>query len=118
LENKLRNSPDNVVISDCRFPNEIKSIKAAGGCVVRVVRGPDPEWFEAAANVNRGPNGNMYWATSKQQLEKLKIHPSETAWIGTEFDAVLDNNHSFDDLYAQLIGLVANRPESKSTQTC
>ena len=27
LENKLRNSKDNVVISDCRFPNEISSIR-------------------------------------------------------------------------------------------
>ena len=26
LENKLRNSKDNIVISDCRFPNEIASI--------------------------------------------------------------------------------------------
>jgi len=31
LENKLRNSQDDIVITDCRFPNEIKSIKAAGG---------------------------------------------------------------------------------------
>ena len=35
LENKLRNSKDDIVISDCRFPNEIKSIKNAGGIVVR-----------------------------------------------------------------------------------
>jgi len=117
LENKLRNSQDNVVISDCRFPNEIRSIKAAGGRVVRIVRGPEPEWFEAAASVNRGPNGNMYWATSKQQLEKLKIHPSETAWVGTEFDAVLDNNYSFDDLYAQVIGLVADHPAATASLT-
>ena len=31
LENKLRNSRDNIVISDCRFPNEIESLKQAGG---------------------------------------------------------------------------------------
>ena len=39
LENKLRNSRDDIVISDCRFPNEIKSIKRTGGMVIRVVRG-------------------------------------------------------------------------------
>jgi len=38
LENKLRNSQDDVVISDCRFPNEITAIRAAGGKVIRVVR--------------------------------------------------------------------------------
>ncbi len=46
LENKLRNSQDKVVVSDCRFPNEIKAIKSQGGIVVRVVRGPEPSWLE------------------------------------------------------------------------
>jgi hypothetical protein len=117
LENKLRNSKDDIVISDCRFPNEIQSIKAAGGIVVRIVRGPEPDWYEAALSANRGPDGNATWSLSRRQLEKLKIHPSETAWVGTKFDAVLDNNYSFDDLYAQVIGLATNLPESKLTQT-
>jgi hypothetical protein len=108
LENKLRNSTDNIVISDCRFPNEIKSIKDAGGIVVRVVRGPEPEWYDAAISVNHGPNGNTSWALSKNKLESLKIHASETAWVGTEFDAVMDNNGSIDDLFAQVKDLVSN----------
>ena len=106
LENKLRNSKDDVVISDCRFPNEIKSIKDAGGIVVRVVRGPEPEWYEDAINANRGENGNYSWATSRSRLEKLGIHASETAWVGTNFDVILDNNASIDDLFAQVKGLV------------
>lgn len=113
LENKLRNSQDNIVISDCRFPNEIRSIKAAGGIVVRIVRGPEPDWYAAALSANRGPDGNATWSLSRQQLEKLKIHPSETAWVGTKFDAVLDNNSSFDDLYAQVISLATNLPVPK-----
>ena len=48
LENKLRKTEDNVVISDCRFANEVESIRRAGGRVIRIVRGPDPEWFELA----------------------------------------------------------------------
>jgi len=102
LENKLRHSQDDVVISDCRFPNEIAAIKRAGGQVVRVVRGPEPEWYDAALAFNHGENGNMRWATSKSQLARLKIHASETAWVGTKFDAVLDNNGSLDDLYLQI----------------
>jgi hypothetical protein len=108
LENKLRNSKDDIVISDCRFPNEIKSIKDAGGIVIRVVRGPEPEWYEAAVSVNKGPNGNHNWSISRDRLAKLNIHASETAWVGTNFDAVLDNNYSIDDLYAQVISLVPN----------
>ena len=106
LENKLRNSQDDVVISDCRFPNEIKSIKAAGGIVVRVVRGAEPEWYEAAKSHNRGPNGNTNWALSERKLEQLGVHASETAWVGTKFDAVLDNNGTLDDLYQQIMHLV------------
>jgi len=115
LENKLRNSKDDVVISDCRFPNEIKSIKDTGGIVVRVVRGPEPEWYEDAINANRGENGNYSWATSRGRLEKLGIHASETAWVGTEFDAVLDNNSTIDDLFAQVRGLVPDRPASNDS---
>jgi len=66
LENKLRHSQDDVVISDCRFPNEIKAIKNAGGRVIRVTRGPEPAWYEAAASVNRGANGNTTWASAGQ----------------------------------------------------
>jgi hypothetical protein len=108
LENKLRNSLDDIVISDCRFPNEIKSIKDAGGIVIRVVRGEEPEWYDAAVSVNHGPNGNTSWSLSKNKLESLKIHASETAWVGTNFDHVFDNNGSIDDLFAQVKGLVSD----------
>jgi hypothetical protein len=107
LENKLRKTTDDVVISDCRFPNEIKSIRNAGGIVIRVVRGPEPEWYEAALSLNRGPVGNITWALSREQLERFKVHASETAWIGTRFDAVIDNNaDGLDRLYDQIKDLV------------
>jgi len=108
LENKLRNSKDDIVISDCRFPNEIKSIKDAGGIVVRVVRGEEPEWYEAAVSMNKGPNSNATWSLSQDKIKRLGIHASETAWVGTRFDAVLDNNGSIDDLYAKVKDLVSN----------
>ena len=108
LENKLRTSKDHVVISDCRFPNEIKSIKDAGGIVIRVKRGPEPEWYDAAASMNRGPNGNTNWALSKDCINKLGIHASETAWVGTKFDAILTNDGSIDDLFAKIKDLVLN----------
>ena len=107
LENKLRKTKDDVVISDCRFPNEIKSIKNAGGIVIRVVRGPEPTWYAAAESANRGPKGNMTWALSCRELERAKVHASETAWIGTRFDAVIDNNaDGLDNLYSQIKDLV------------
>ena len=106
LENKLRNSQDDVVITDCRFPNEIKAIKAAGGKVIRVVRGPEPDWYDAAVSVNHGPDGNSSWSLSKKKLAKLGIHASETSWVGYNFDVVIDNNSTLDNLYQQVKRLV------------
>ena len=111
LENKLRNSKDDVVISDCRFPNEIKSIKNAGGIVIRVVRGPEPDWYEDAVNVNEG-RGNMSWLLSTDKLKRLGIHASETAWIGKGIDLEIDNNGSIDQLFAQIKNLVVDRPDA------
>ena len=100
LENKLRNSKDHVVISDCRFPNEISSIKNAGGKIVWVQRGELPDWYETAIDANRGSN------VAINELKMRKIHASETAWVGTNFDAVIDNNSTIDALYQQAQTLV------------
>ena len=116
LENKLRSSNDDIVISDCRFPNEIKSIKAAGGIVIRVVRGAEPEWYDAAVSANRGPNGNVSWALSRAKLERLKVHASESAWVGTKFDAEVDNNSSMDHLLNQINDLVLDLRAARSNQ--
>jgi hypothetical protein len=114
LENKIRNSRDDIVISDCRFPNEIKAIKSAGGIVIRVVRGPEPVWFELAQTVNRGDKNNIEWRMSKNKLNTHNVHASETAWVGTDFDAVIDNNEDgMDNLFRQVKDLVLNLQVSK-----
>jgi hypothetical protein len=112
LENKLRNSTDDIVISDCRFPNEIKSIRDAGGIVIRVKRGDDPEWYNDAADMNAGPKCTN-WSLASGRMTTLNIHASETAWVGTKFDAVLDNNGSIDELYALVKDLVQDRLDAK-----
>jgi hypothetical protein len=114
LENKLLKTTDDVVISDCRFPNEIEAIKRAGGIVIRVTRGPEPEWYPLAEIVNRGPTRNTEWRLSKNRLEEYKIHASETAWIGTNFDAIIDNNaDGLDNLYRQVKDLVLSLQASR-----
>lgn len=94
-ENKLRTTKDHIVISDCRFPNEIASIRNAGGRVIRIARGADPEWF----NVARSD------VTAMPKLYP-NIHASEYSWAATEFDLIIDNNGSVEDLYNQLKNLV------------
>jgi len=100
VENKLRNSKDSIVISDCRFPNEIASIKNAGGKVIWVQRGITPHWYDVAVQANRGVEA------AQRFLVQEGIHASETAWAGTQFDAIIDNDGSLDDLYVQLKSLV------------
>lgn len=100
LENKLRNSRDNVVISDCRFPNEIASIRNAGGKIIWVKRGPLPDWYDTAIDANRGSN------LAINELKQLKIHASETAWVDTDFDAEIDNNGLVSQLYMNIGDLV------------
>ena len=69
--------PKGVVISDVRFMNEIRCIKAAGGKVVRLLRG---QGLEGAAGQHR----------SEQELQSI---PLET------FDYVIDNREMTLDYF-------------------
>jgi hypothetical protein len=103
VENKMRKTTDNIVISDVRFPNEIKAIHNAGGIVVRVHRGVMPHWYDIAIQANKGVE------SAQKFLKKEGIHTSETAWVGGKIDHVLYNDSSIDDLYNQIKNLVEDR---------
>jgi hypothetical protein len=94
LENKLRKTDDDIVISDVRFKNEVKMLKDLGAVCVEVIRGDRPAWYQHAVDGDT------------KKLETLKVHRSEYDWIGTEFDATLDNNGTLDDLYKQVEKLI------------
>jgi hypothetical protein len=96
LENKIRQSKDNVVISDCRFPNEVNAIRKNGGKIVWVKRGKLPSWYETALSANDG----MMNAINAMQTKN--IHASEWAWVGTKFDVELVNDGTIQDLYDQI----------------
>ena len=100
LENKLRTSKDSIVITDCRFPNEIKGLKAQGAKLVWIQRGLTPHWYSIAEQANRGDLKALDW------LQKEGIHASEYSWAGSNFDAIINNNGSLDDLAAQIKSLV------------
>ena len=73
----------NVVIPDVRFPNEMNFIQSLGGFVVRVKRGEDPEWYNAALKANLENNTDL--------MTDYPVHYSEWAWIGHSTDYQLDN---------------------------
>jgi hypothetical protein len=99
LENKLRTSKDSIVITDCRFPNEIKVLKQRGAKIVWIQRGEQPSWYIMAAKANAG---DLFAQT---KIKQLGIHASEYSWAGTDFDAIIDNNGSIEQLYSQLKNL-------------
>ena len=106
VENKLRQATDNIVITDCRFANEVTAIKNVGGITMRVNRGQPPEWYDAAIAYNRGPNGNTAWSLSKLKLEKLKVHASEYSSVGLDYDYQIDNNGTIDDFHNQIQSII------------
>jgi hypothetical protein len=106
VENQLRKATDNIVITDCRFANEVNAIKNAGGITMRVERGERPEWYNSAIAYNNGPDGNPLWSVSKSKLDKLKIHASEYSSVGLNYDYYIINNSTIDHLYSQVEQLI------------
>jgi len=115
LENRLHKAASDIVISDCRFPNEITSIKNAGGAVIRVKKGPEPDWYDyaLAANLNSRPDKTEEY---KAYLKEINIHASETSWIGQDFDYVVDNDGSIEDLYEKINDLILDLRHARASQ--
>lgn len=106
VENKLRQTKDNIVITDCRFSNEVNSLKNVGGITMRVERGEQPEWYDAAVSYNKGEFGNMSWSISKARLDKQNVHASEYSSVGLNYDYYIDNNGTIDDLHQKIKSIV------------
>jgi len=102
LENRLRTRAGHTVISDVRFPNEVASIRNAGGRIIWIQRGADPEWCSTLIEMRQ----NSTLGICTDYMQQFNVHASEWAWVGTRFDAVVDNNGSVDELYEQLKNLV------------
>ena len=77
----------NTVISDTRFINEIKQIRAKGGKIVLVKRTEIP---------------------NKQSMIESGAHQSEWDWIGTDYDYVLENTHTIEFLHKQIYDMTTH----------
>jgi hypothetical protein len=74
----------NWIITDLRFPNELKAIKDYKGITIRI---------------NRKKTFEMVMVDHKEStVEKIPEHPSETALDDAKFDYVTDNNGSLEEL--------------------
>lgn len=80
-----KNSLANIVISDCRFPNEIQLVKNLGGIIIYIGRN-EPKWF-----------GDYKNGIDVQEIKSF--HPSEISWIREKFDFTFYNNFETIDEY-------------------
>jgi hypothetical protein len=89
VENKistiLKNNPKtNIIISDCRFANEFSLIK-------------------------QFPDSHIITILRVKNSTNKIAHSSETEWINYNFDAILQNDNSIDDLKTNLKSLLSSR---------
>jgi len=94
---------ENVVISDCRFPNEVQAIRELGGRIIQVDRGEEPEWW-STAKIAAGGNTHAIEVMDKHH----GIHASEWAWANELPDELIHNSGTLEDLYG-MVQLLANR---------
>ena len=94
----------NTIITDVRFPNEVKMLRNVGGKVFRVKRGQDPEWWDLAAKANSKSDIDLI--TNKLEIE-YNLHISEWAWVGTSFDSIINNDSTIDALEEKVTNILA-----------
>ena len=97
LEYKLSNTSDNIIITDCRFLNEYNTIKKLGGQIIRVKRGPEPEWYPHVKSALSGDS-----ISKSLLLRNYGVHESEWAWYGFDSDIIIENDDSIEELYKKV----------------
>ncbi len=103
LERRLENVDNDTVITDARFPNEFDIIRRMGGKIIRIKKGPEPDWYETAELAN---SESLMSTRAFECMVETGIHESEWAWIGYDFDAVIENDGTIQDMYDKLAKLV------------
>ena len=88
------------VISDTRFQNELKTIKEHGGQIILVKRGELP---------------------TREEMQEKGAHKSEWDWMGWNFDHIIENAGTKEELYQKVDNLVVGdkitHAPAKSTHT-
>jgi dephospho-CoA kinase len=97
IENKInnylhQNDKQNIIVSDCRFENEINMIIMLGGKIIQVHR-EIPSWF--------------YKYRDGSYPEEIKsIHKSELEWIRCHKDYDIENDGTIEQLYQNVSEII------------
>jgi hypothetical protein len=100
VERKLQQY-EKVVITDCRFPNEIQIMKKYDATVIHIYRGALPEWF--------------YDVKFGEKEPPKELHASETSWIKEVFDYTIENNSTIKDLEDKIKQIFYNFSNKQSS---
>lgn len=91
LFNNLK-STDLIVITDVRYPNEVKEIERRGGVVIRI---------------NGDPIGIRESIRTGKSSDKRDLNaPSETSLDSHEFNYVIENNGTLEDLHRKVDNII------------
>lgn len=105
LLNMINNNEDaHIVVTDCRFDNEIQLIKQLNGYLIRIERDPQPVWKQYI---------DLYYQKVLTQSEatiQLVKHTHCSQWLSyfseIQPDFILQNQKSIDDLYIMIEAVV------------
>ncbi len=83
----------NVVITDCRFPNEMEMLREMGARIIHVYRdATTPQWFY----------DYKYGSLTDGDLINGGIHLSEFLWILESHHHAIENNGTIENLYSNV----------------
>lgn len=103
LENKIRNmNYDKIIITDCRFSNELKMVRKNNGIIIEVQR-TLPMWYLDASDYNieceKVSSGELKIPPNKPN-SLIDIHSSEYGWVGINRpDYIVENTSSIEHLH-------------------
>lgn len=96
---------DNIVITDVRFPNEIKMLrKLKKGLTLWVRKKELPEWYDLAHAANSVDF--LHAPECYDEMMSTGVHPSEWAWIGQPMDHTIFNDGTITDLRINVDSLI------------
>lgn len=96
LENHMRQIESNIIVTDCRFPNELKMLRENNATIIEVQRNT-PSWYSSAYAYNVLHDMNRHIDVPEALAD---IHSSEWAWIGrNEPRQIVQNDSTIEDLH-------------------
>lgn len=97
-----------IVISDTRYINELAMLKNNKCITICIERGEKPKWYDFALKYNLADDETkvtmriLALTDPNPNIFNMNIHTSEWDWIGTEFDHILYNYGTLEELYEKI----------------